>query len=322
LRGCELVSVVIPTHGRPQWVVCAVESALRQSYASLEVIVVVDGPDPQTVCLLESIQDRRLRWIVLEENAGGSKARNAGVQAARGEWVAFLDDDDQWLTEKLKMQMAAAVAMDVPCPIVSSRLLAHSPGGDKILPRRLYMPGENMADYLFCRRGFSYGDGMLQTSTLLTKRSLLLDVLFLKGLKCHQDWDWLLRVAIRRDVEIVMLPDALVEMRVAGTGESVSQAADWKSSLAWAKLARPRMSARAYSFFIATECVPRARKYGAGPGVQMRLLWECLWNGRPGWKQMVLFFLFGMAPPSVRRGMRSRSMRAVSTKQRREYQQI
>ncbi len=318
MRGYALVSVVIPTHGRPQWVVCAVESALKQSYAPLEVIVVVDGPDPEAVRVLQGVSDERLRLIVLDENVGGSEARNVGVREASGEWVAFLDDDDSWAAEKLELQMRAAASVWARYPVISSRLLAHDPNGSRILPRRVYTTGENTADYLFCRRGFSYGDGMLQTSTLLTKRALLLDVPFLKGLKRHQDWDWLLKIAQRPDVEVAMLPEALILMRVAGQGESVSQAADWKPSLAWAKLARPLMSASAYSFFIATECVPRARRCGAGPGAQIRLFWECLWNGQPGVRQMVLFFFFCLVPEGIGRGLRGRRIRAVSTNEWRE----
>ncbi len=87
MDGCALVSVVIPTHRRPQWVVCAIESALGQSYAQLEVIVVIDGPDTETMPALQRFNDERLRVIELEVNIGGSEARNAGVRAARGEWV-------------------------------------------------------------------------------------------------------------------------------------------------------------------------------------------------------------------------------------------
>jgi len=311
LCGWALVSVVIPTRGRPQLVLCAVESALRQSYVPLEIIVVIDGPDSETARSLRGLRDERLRLIELDENAGGSEARNIGVRAAHGEWVAFLDDDDQWLQEKLEKQMEVAVTAHARYPIVSSRLLAYGADGDRILPRRLYQAGENMADYLFYRRGFSYGDGMLQTSTLLTKRELLLDVPFLRGLERHQDWDWLLRVARRPDVKIEMLPEALALMRMAGPGESVSRVADWKASLAWAKSVRPLMSGRAHSFFIATECVPRARKSGAGPGVQMLLFWEFLRNGRFGLKQFALFLAFWLLPVGVRDRLRNRRYEQV-----------
>ncbi|QNI32688.1 glycosyltransferase family 2 protein [Alloacidobacterium dinghuense] len=305
LRESALVSVVIPTCKRPHLVARAVESALRQSYSPIEVLVVVDGPDVETARALGGIEDARLRVIVLEENVGGSDARNLGVREACGEWVAFLDDDDQWMPEKIEKQVDAAWDVLLRHPVISSRLRAYGPDGDQVLPRRLYATGENMGEYLFCRDSFFYGDGMLQTSTLLAKRSLLCEVPFVSGLKRHQDWDWLLRVAARPDVEIVMLPEALTLMRTGGQGESVSQGTDWKTSLAWAKQVRPTMSAHAYSFFIATECASRARKCRAGPFVQGQLFWEFLWNGRFGLKQFVIFMSFCLLPENLRHKLRS-----------------
>jgi len=305
LRGWVLVSVVIPTRGRPQLVVCAVESALQQTYAPLEVIIVIDGADPETMRALQTISDNRLSFIALEENVGGSEARNIGIRAARGEWIAFLDDDDQWVPEKLERQIAAAAGVQADYPIISTRLCAERANGNQILPRRIYATGEDVADYLFCRDGFSYGDGMLQTSTLLTKRELLLETPFQKGLKQHQDWDWLLRAASRPDVQTVMLPEVLVRMRVTGPGNSVSQSLDWQTSLRWVNEVRPLMSARVYAFFIATECVPRAQKCRAGLGAQMLLFREFIWNGRMGLKQCALFLAFCLFPEGLRNKLRN-----------------
>ena len=318
MSGQALIGVVIPTRGRPELVARAVESALTQNYAPLEVIVVIDGPDPETMRALRHLEDERLRMVGLDENIGGSEARNIGIRAARGEWVALLDDDDYWLPEKLEKQMEMALKVHTRYPIVSSRLLAEAPDGDRLLPRRLYQSGESVSDYIFCRRGFSYGDGMLQTSTLLTKRELLLRVPFLKTLKRHQDWDWLLNVAGRPGVMIRMLPEALTCMRVGRGGDSVSQTADWNASLAWARTARPLMSARAYSFLVATECAPRARKSRAGLRVQLLLLWEFLRNGKLGWRQLVLFLAFSALPNGVCHILRVRETRTGSARELRE----
>lgn len=291
----------------------ALESVLAQSYPRLEAIVVVDGLEPETMQILESFNDDRLRLIMLDENVGGSEARNIGVRAANGEWVAFLDDDDQWMTDKLRLQMDKTADLRAENPVLSSRLIARDSDTERVLPQCLYVSGENMADYLFCRRGFAYGEGMLQTSTLLTKRNLLLEIPFQKGLKRHQDWDWLLKVAGRSDVEIVMLPEALTLMYIAGQSKRVSQAPDWSPSLEWAKRVRPLMSARAYSFFITTECLSRARKCYAGVGAITRLLWEAVWNGKPGLRQMALFLCFSVIPENIYRELRIRTIRGAST---------
>src|ERR1700676_1259948 len=108
MHETPLISAVIPTRNRPQLLTRAVYSALQQTYSNLEVIVVVDGTDSVTMEALARISDPRLRVIVLSQNQGGSNARNAGVQAALGEWIAFLDDDDQWMPNKTACQLALA----------------------------------------------------------------------------------------------------------------------------------------------------------------------------------------------------------------------
>src|SRR5580658_1461470 len=116
-----LVSAVIPTRDRPALLACAMRSALRQTWPNLEVIVVVDGPDPLTEADLQTFADPRLRVIFLDERRGGSDARNSGVRAACGEWIAFLDDDDEWLPDKIAQQMRAAHAMPDWFPAVFCR---------------------------------------------------------------------------------------------------------------------------------------------------------------------------------------------------------
>lgn len=78
------VSVIIPTRNRASLVSVAVESVLQQTWTSLEVIVVIDGPDSDTEAVLELISDSRLQVITLPSSGGASRARNRGVQAARG----------------------------------------------------------------------------------------------------------------------------------------------------------------------------------------------------------------------------------------------
>jgi GT2 family glycosyltransferase len=99
-----LVSVVIPTYNRARNCRCAVESVLAQSYGNLEVIVVDDGSRDATREALEGI-DSRVRYL-RQENAGVSAARNRGLLAAHGEFVAFLDSDDCFLPWKIEAQLA------------------------------------------------------------------------------------------------------------------------------------------------------------------------------------------------------------------------
>jgi glycosyltransferase involved in cell wall biosynthesis len=299
----------VPTIGRPHWLVRSVRSVLDQSYEQLEVIVIVDGPDRATALQLEQFTDERVKVYPQEKNVGGATARNIGVSVARGEWIAFLDDDDFWLPEKLEKQMRLASTLRVAYPIISTRVVAQSLTGARLLPRRLYKRGQSVSEYLFCRNSFVYGDGMLQTSTLLIKRRLLLEIPFTDGLVRHQDWDWILKVADHPDVAIAMLLDPLTVMHVEGQGGSVSRSADWEYSLAWAQQNKKRMSRKAYSFFITTECVPRARQSEARWDVFLRLLWESIWAGQPGMRQTILFIAFSILPERARQGLRDRKLR-------------
>ena len=84
------VSAVIPTRHRPGSLLRALESALAQTHSPAEVIVVIDGPDPATESMLSTMTDERLRVLALPAAVGGSEARNVGVRAASGQWIAFL----------------------------------------------------------------------------------------------------------------------------------------------------------------------------------------------------------------------------------------
>src|SRR5215472_12629121 len=165
------VSVVIPTRNRPSLVTRAVASALSQTYAAVEVCVVVDGPDDVTISALQQITDRRLQIVRLP--------RNVGVRNARGRWVAFLDDDDEWLPKKLEKQMMMAVESSYEYPILSSSIIARTPYGEFLWPRK--SPSAPLSEYLLARSSWTQGEGVMQTSTLLTKRELLLRVPFQDG---------------------------------------------------------------------------------------------------------------------------------------------
>ena len=102
------VSVVIPTRDRARFLPDAIATALGQEGVELEVIVVDDGSRDETPELLARVGDERLRVIRFEPERGQSKARIAGVDAARGRWLAFLDDDDLWSPSKLRLQLDAA----------------------------------------------------------------------------------------------------------------------------------------------------------------------------------------------------------------------
>jgi glycosyltransferase involved in cell wall biosynthesis len=105
-----LISVVIPTRNRRRQLCLALRSAMQQHDVDLEIIVVDDASEDDTAEMVAHLGDARVRLARNDVARGESGARNRGLDEARGEWVAFLDDDDIWAPTKLSRQLAAAMA--------------------------------------------------------------------------------------------------------------------------------------------------------------------------------------------------------------------
>src|ERR1700742_1929906 len=193
----SLISVVIPTRNRPALVLRAIESARRQTYRPIQIVVVVDGPDEASVKALQSVQDEHLKIVALQENVGGSEATNTGVRESGGEWIAFLDDDDEWLPEKLEKQMALLQGLPNKHAFVACRFTERSGDEVRTYPLRLPESGESIDNYMCRPRGLRTGGELLQTSTLLVPRALLIEVPFVRGLKRGHDLIWLVEAHCR-----------------------------------------------------------------------------------------------------------------------------
>ena len=107
MSATPLVSVILPTHNRAKLVTRAVSSVVGQTYRHLELIVIDDASTDDTPAALAAIDDPRVRVLRNEGNRGASATRNAGIRAARGELIAFHDDDDIWFARKLEKQVEA-----------------------------------------------------------------------------------------------------------------------------------------------------------------------------------------------------------------------
>jgi len=303
------VSVVIPTRNRPALVLRAVESALAQTCADLEVVVIIDGPDAATRNVLEALHEPRLLVVELEQSVGGSEARNQGVVHAKGKWIALLDDDDEWMPTKIARQLEIAEAAQNPYMLVFTRMVTRYPTEEFIWPRRLPEPGEKICDYLFIRKGFSFGEGFLQTSSFFTSRQMLSEVPFRKGQLRFQDTDWLLRASSHPKAEIHVIADPLV-IYYMNDSAAVSRKPDWEYLYNWGRENLLPLSKRAYSYFLATQCMPRAGKQNAPFRVKAKLLWECIGKGSATLNCIFLGLVYWFTTEKFRHALRD-SMNAV-----------
>lgn len=282
--GVPKVSVVIPTYHRPEAVTTAVRSALAQTDVDLEVIVVVDGCDRATTdALAAAFDDARLSVMVPAQHLGNADARNLGVQASRGDWIAFLDDDDLWQPGKIALQLEHALDVEDHGrrPIVTCRLIARSDQRDFQWPRRLPGADEPLSNYLFCRHRPGAGEGIVQTSTLLVARPLALQVPFQEGRR-YVDQDWLLRAVHVPGVELsfVAHDEPLVVWNMEDSRDRISNDEHWRWELNWIDERRQLVTDRAYAAFLLTMVSATAARAGAWSAMP-RLLSNAFSGGRP-----------------------------------------
>ncbi|QRG66239.1 glycosyltransferase family 2 protein [Brevibacillus choshinensis] len=119
-----LVSVITPTYNATRFIRETIDSVKRQTYPYWELILVDDCSSDETVSLIqEELHDPRIRLIVLPKNSGAAVARNTGISAAGGKYLAFLDSDDLWLSEKLEKQVTYMQHHDVAFTFTRYRMI-------------------------------------------------------------------------------------------------------------------------------------------------------------------------------------------------------
>ena len=294
-----LVSVIVPTIRRPTLVLRAVRSVLAQTWSNLELIVLVDGPDPATVHALAAVVDRRLRILQNPVSRGAGAARNQAASVAAGAWLAFLDDDDEWLSTKLALQMAAAD----PATLVSCRCEVRTPRGVQVWPRRLPRIAEPVDDYLYLRRSPWRGESYLATPTFLLSAAMFAASGGFGESAQNEDTTLLLRVTKRCGGRIVMLPDVLVIVH-AGLPDSLGSSFAWRESLRWLDCMADMITPPAYSGFCLITLASQAARdgdLGAIP-VLLRRAWR---SGSPTAMQVFLFATFWALPMGRRQRLRA-----------------
>lgn len=189
MNNCRsLVTVIIPTLNRSQILSCALESVLTQSYPNYEVIVVDDGSSDGTRELVGRYcnKNSRVRLIEHGERRGAQAARNTGIRAARGEWIAFLDSDDKWLPHSLEVRLEVANRERVK--VVHSECYVIREEGKK---KPFGVP--SMAGWIY--RILLARQGPLFPTLLVAKQALEKIGYLDEQIMSYQEWDTAIRLA-------------------------------------------------------------------------------------------------------------------------------
>ncbi len=191
-----VISVVMPTYRRPEMMLRAVRSVLAQSFRDFELIIVDDNHEghPQqleTQRQLEAgIEDERVRYVINRAEHGGSAARNTGIGLARGGCIAFLDDDEDWLPEKLEKQMALMADAGPDVGVVDAGFYDWKSDGS-VRQARPKMSGWILESLLS-----KTGGRAPKLSTMLCRREVFEQVgVFDTQLPARQDYDLYIRIA-------------------------------------------------------------------------------------------------------------------------------
>lgn len=186
-----VVSVVVPTYNRERTIRRAITSVLSQTGVALELIVVDDASTDNTVRLIEDLlEDDRVRLVRNPKTAGGAAARNRGLELARGEFIAFQDSDDEWLADKLSLQVSDIRLRGAEYAGNFTSFIRVAKASAEYLPSAAAMRSGDTLFSSLIRKNF------ITTQSLLIRREVIEEIGgFDEGLPRFQDWDLALRIA-------------------------------------------------------------------------------------------------------------------------------
>lgn len=188
MNSSPLFSVVIPAYNRAHSIGRAISSVLNQKLQDFEIIIVDDGSvdNTQQVVLYLNKKDSRLIYIK-QENGGAAKARNTGIMAARGKYIAFLDSDDVFLENHFYQSISALQSKNNAC-VYSKIVVNRGNNISFIKPTNGPNVNDNFSEYLICKKGF------VPTITLIVPRELAKRVLYDETVGYGDDKDFAIRL--------------------------------------------------------------------------------------------------------------------------------
>jgi len=199
----NLVSVIIPTCNRSSMLKLAVDSIYNQTYKNIEVIIIANGCTDDTAEVVSKLQSEYQGIVFLnyQESLGGAEARNKGLDIAKGEYIAFLDDDDVWIDNKLKMQLEVLKQDKYVIVSCAYNIVYEGSNKQRIIKHKKHIISVDDMLYSNVLGSFSF---------CVTKMSYIDNLRINKDLKANQDWDLWLKVLIKNNMKGYILDTVLV----------------------------------------------------------------------------------------------------------------
>lgn len=195
------VSVVVSTHNRAELLHAAIASVLSQSFQDFEILVVDDHSQDHTAQVVQRFRDGRIKYLRHETRRGGAAARNTGIQNSAGEYIAFLDDDDEWLPEKLETQVALFESSPPEVGCIYTGYLVIDRASGNILGRKTASKRGDLSSALLS------GNCLGGTSSVLVRIECFNAVgLFDEALPSFQDYDLWIRLSQKFHFDCISRP--------------------------------------------------------------------------------------------------------------------
>lgn len=230
-------TVVIPAYNRADIIKQTIQSVLNQSFSDFEVLVVDDGSEDNTLEVVKSIDDPRIR-LFSQKNCGASSARNKGIDEAKGKYIAFLDSDDAFLMHHLQQASDILEAGEDICTF--TKVIVERDDDIKYLkPHRAPREGEHISDYLMCDRGF------VQTSSLIVPKALAQKVRYDESLSKGDDYDFAIRL-VASGGRIIMLDEPAAVWDDKWNPNRLSNVRNTQERIDWLNRIRPLITDKAY----------------------------------------------------------------------------
>lgn len=194
------VSVIIPTHNRAKILHLAVKSVLHQTFQDFEIIIVDDASQDNTEEVIRGFRDNRIKYFRREMSGGDAVARNLGIVNSEGEYIAFLDDDDEWFPKKLQRQVTLIESSQpVVGGVYTGRVNIDGTNG-KILSIRLGDKKGNLFNELL--GGFRFS-----TSSVMVRKECFHQIgLFDENIPYNSDFDMWVRISKNFQFECIEEP--------------------------------------------------------------------------------------------------------------------